>query len=111
MGGPARWIITSSSINFETEISTFEGLTNFTYERLLPDREFARSGPLMADRSRMLTPAKKCRIGFVIYAFVRGIGGHNCGLDVDAAFALLTDENWPVVLPEAQRTPARGGAG
>jgi hypothetical protein len=27
----------------ETEISTFGGLTNFTDERLLPDREFARS--------------------------------------------------------------------
>ena len=36
-------MITFSSINFETEISTFEGFTNFTDERLLPDREFARS--------------------------------------------------------------------
>ena len=36
-------MITFGSINFETEISTFGGLTNFTYERLLPDREFARS--------------------------------------------------------------------
>ena len=36
-------MITFSSINFETEISTFRGFTNFTDERLLPDREFARS--------------------------------------------------------------------
>jgi hypothetical protein len=35
-------MITFSSINFETEISTFGGLTNFTDERLLPDREFER---------------------------------------------------------------------
>jgi hypothetical protein len=36
-------MITFSSINFETEISTFGGFTNFTDERPLPDREFARS--------------------------------------------------------------------
>jgi len=36
-------MITFSSINFETEISTFGGVTNFTDERLPPDREFARS--------------------------------------------------------------------
>jgi hypothetical protein len=35
-------MITFSSINFEMEISTFGGVTNFTDE-LLPDREFARS--------------------------------------------------------------------
>jgi len=29
--------------NFDAEISTFEGFTNFTDEWLLPDREFARS--------------------------------------------------------------------
>jgi hypothetical protein len=33
------------------------------------------------------------------------------GLDVDVAFALLIDESWPVVPPEAQRTLGRGGAG
>jgi hypothetical protein len=38
-GRPASWMITFSSINFETEISTFGGVTNFTDERLLPDRE------------------------------------------------------------------------
>ena len=36
-------MITISSINFEVEISTFGGVTNFIDERLLPDREFARS--------------------------------------------------------------------
>ncbi len=36
-------MITFCSINFETEISTVGGLTNFTDERLLPDREFERS--------------------------------------------------------------------
>ena len=36
-------MITLSSSNFETEISTFGGLTNFADERLLPDREFERS--------------------------------------------------------------------
>jgi hypothetical protein len=36
-------MITFGSINFETEFSTFEGFTNFTDERLLPEREFTRS--------------------------------------------------------------------
>ena len=36
-------MITISSINFEVEISTFGGVTNFIDERLLPDREFERS--------------------------------------------------------------------
>jgi len=36
-------MITFSSINFETEISTFGGVTNFPDERLLPDSEFSRS--------------------------------------------------------------------
>ena len=36
-------MITFSSINFEMEISTFGGVTNFIDERLLPDRVLARS--------------------------------------------------------------------
>jgi hypothetical protein len=35
-GRPARWMITFGSINFETEISTFGGVTNFTDERMQP---------------------------------------------------------------------------
>jgi hypothetical protein len=31
--------------------------------------------------------------------------------DVGVVFALLIDESWSVVPPEAQRTPGRGGAG
>jgi hypothetical protein len=34
-----------------------------------------------------------------------GVGQH-C-LDVDVAFALLMDWRWPIVPPEAQRTPGR----
>jgi hypothetical protein len=34
-----------------------------------------------------------------------GVGQH-C-LDVDVAFALLVDWRWPIVPPEAQRTPGR----
>jgi hypothetical protein len=43
VGRAARWKITFSSLNFETEVSTFGGLTNFTDERLLPGPEFERS--------------------------------------------------------------------